>query len=138
MCVCVYIYHNFVCVILFSVIKDLMSSIVENNRHSLWSACSSQHLETQSAGQLTCCQTNLNPLTHRQFKKGNSSMNLYRHESNRKNKVYPSTGSVYQYDLSSLDVSPGTHNTLKSQQLSAVIFIHQQTQSSKTVHRFIF
>lgn len=53
------VYQDFVRVVFFSVIKGLVGSIVENQIHSLWGPCRPQYCQTQSAGQLTDCHTNL-------------------------------------------------------------------------------
>lgn len=66
--VCVCVYHDFVRIALFSVIKGQVSSIVEDQLHSLWCPCCPQHPETQSAGQLARCHTDLNIHTHAIFK----------------------------------------------------------------------
>lgn len=64
MCVCVCAYHDFVCVALLSVIKGQVSSVVENQLHSLWRPSCPQHPETQSTRHLACCHTGLNTHTN--------------------------------------------------------------------------
>lgn len=52
-------YHNFVKIVSFSVIKCLVSTISQNNVHTLLGSCCAQNLQAISSGNLTCCYSHL-------------------------------------------------------------------------------
>lgn len=94
-------YHDFACVVIFSVVEGLVGSVGEDQLHSLQGPCSPQYSRAQSAGQLTDCHTDLN--------KQVVFLTEIREFLQAKRQIYPSTGSMDQYGLSRLDMGSGRH-----------------------------